>query len=143
MCHCVASSQNGHARLGRLASSSSIVGIATIPQCPRSPRNQPRNTRIALPPGWPPSRPPSSEEFPSDGRCWARPTICLGRAGDACVLGAVERVGNTLYGARVDVELGGCFAHAHAARQSRPDSLSQLVRDRRPAKALTFTLGPP
>jgi hypothetical protein len=26
-------------RLGRLASSSSMVGIATIPQCPRSPRN--------------------------------------------------------------------------------------------------------
>jgi hypothetical protein len=35
-------------RLGRLASSSSIVGIATIPQCPRSPRNQPRNTRINI-----------------------------------------------------------------------------------------------
>src|SRR5467141_1531768 len=35
-------------RFGRLASSSSIVGIATIPQCPRSPRNQPRNTRINI-----------------------------------------------------------------------------------------------
>ena len=35
-------------RLGRLASSSSSVGIATIPQCPRSPRSQPRNTRISI-----------------------------------------------------------------------------------------------
>ena len=35
-------------RLGRLAASSSIVGITTIPQCPRSPRNQPRNTRISI-----------------------------------------------------------------------------------------------
>jgi hypothetical protein len=35
-------------RLGRLASSSSIVGIATIPQRPHSPRNQPRNTRIKI-----------------------------------------------------------------------------------------------
>ena len=35
-------------RLGRLASSSSIVGIATIPQWPRSPRNHPRNTRISM-----------------------------------------------------------------------------------------------
>ena len=35
-------------RLGRLAASSSIVGITTIPQCPRSPRNQPRNTRINI-----------------------------------------------------------------------------------------------
>jgi len=52
------------------------------------------------------------------------------------VLGAVERAGNTLYGARVYVELGRRLAHAHAARQSRPDTLSHL------AKALTFTLGP-
>src|SRR5215813_3439527 len=71
------------------------------------------------------------------------PTICLGRGDDACVLGAVERAGNALYGARVYVELGRRLAHAHAARQSRLDSLSQLIRDRRPAKALTFTLGPP
>ena len=35
-------------RLGRLASSSSIVGIATIPQWPRSPRNHPRSTRISM-----------------------------------------------------------------------------------------------
>src|SRR5262249_41600590 len=69
------------------------------------------------------------------------PPICLSRGGDACVLGAVERVGNTLYGARVYVELGGRLAHAHAVRQSHLDSLSQLIRDRRPAKALTFTLG--
>ena len=72
----------------------------------------------------------------------AGPLICLGRAGDACVVGALERVGDTLYGARVDVELGRRLADAHAARQSRSDSLSQLVRDRRPAKSFTFTLGP-
>jgi hypothetical protein len=35
-------------RLGRRAASSSIVGITTIPQCPRSPRNQPSNTRINI-----------------------------------------------------------------------------------------------
>src|SRR5262245_20708384 len=71
-----------------------------------------------------------------------RPPICL--LGNSCVLGAaVERVGNALYGARVYLELGRRLAHAHAARQRRPDTLSQLVRDRRPAKALTFTLGPP
>ena len=35
-------------RLGRLASSSSSVGIATIRQCPRSPRSQPRNTRMSI-----------------------------------------------------------------------------------------------
>ena len=35
-------------RLGRLASSSSAEGTATIPQCPRSPRSQPRNTRISI-----------------------------------------------------------------------------------------------
>ncbi len=34
--------------LGYLAASSSIVGITTIPQGPRSPRNQPRNTRINI-----------------------------------------------------------------------------------------------
>jgi hypothetical protein len=68
--------------------------------------------------------------------------MCLGRTGDACVLAVVERAGNALYGARIYVELGRRLAHAHAARQSRPDSLSQLIRDGRPAKALTFTLGP-
>src|SRR5262245_45679194 len=62
--------------------------------------------------------------------------------GDACVLGVVEKAGNTLYGARVYVKLGRRLAHAHAARQSCSDSLSQLVRDRRPAKSFTFTLGP-
>src|SRR5262249_41441274 len=67
---------------------------------------------------------------------------CLGRAGDACVVGALERVGDTVYGARVYVKLGRRLAHAHAARQSCSDSLSQLVRDWRPAKAFTFTLGP-
>src|SRR5262249_39680515 len=77
--------------------------------------------------------------IPSDGRCRAGPLICLGRAGDACVVGALERVGDTLYGARVYVKLGRRLAHAHAARQSRSDSLSQLVRDRRPAKSFTFT----
>src|SRR5262249_54819302 len=71
-----------------------------------------------------------------------RTIICLGRAGDACVVGALERVGDTLYGARVYVKLGRRLAHAHAARQSCSDSLSQLVRDRRPAKSFTFTLGP-
>jgi len=67
--------------------------------------------------------------------------MCLHPGGDACVLGVVERAGNALYGARVYVELGRRLAHAHAAHQGRPDSLSQLVRDRRPAKSLTFTLG--
>src|SRR5262249_15279525 len=80
--------------------------------------------------------------IPSDGRCRAGPLICLGRAGDACVVGALERVGDTLYGARVYGKLGRRLAHAHAARQSCSDSLSQLVRDRRPAKSFTFTLGP-
>src|SRR5262249_44127445 len=89
--------------------------------------------------------------IPSDGRrragpliCpgRARPLICLGRAGDACVVGALERVGDTLYGARVYVKLSRRLAHAHAIRQSCSDALSQLVRDRRPAKSLTFTLGP-
>src|SRR6516164_11495986 len=80
--------------------------------------------------------------IPSDGRCRAEPLICLGRAGDACVVGALERVGDTLYGARVYGKLGRRLAHAHAARQSCSDSLSQLVRDRRPAKSFTFTLGP-
>src|SRR5262252_1693610 len=72
----------------------------------------------------------------------AGPPICLRRAGDACVVGALERVSDTLYGARVYVKLGRGLAHAHAARQSCSDSLSQLVRDRRPAKSFTFTLGP-
>src|SRR5215469_5215778 len=49
------------------------------------------------------------------------PTICLGRGDDACILGVVERAGNALHGARVYVELFGRLAHAHAARQSRPD----------------------
>ena len=35
-------------RLGRLASSSSIEGTATMLQCPRSPRSQPRNTRPSI-----------------------------------------------------------------------------------------------
>src|SRR6266481_5131809 len=66
--------------------------------------------------------------------------ICLCR--DACAFGAAERAGNALHSARVYLELGRRLAHAHAARQGRPDSLSQLIRDRRPAKSLTFTLGP-
>src|SRR5262245_3563461 len=94
----------------------------------------------ALPPGA--SRSRRTTGIPSDGRCRAGPLICLGRAGDACVVGALERVGDTLYGARVYVKLGRRLAHAHAARQSCSDSLSQLVRDRRPAKSFTFTLGP-
>src|SRR6266487_547505 len=53
-----------------------------------------------------------------------------------------ERAGNALYSARFYLGLGRRLAHAHAARQSRPDSLSQLIRDRRSAKSLTFTLGP-
>src|SRR6516225_2309708 len=68
--------------------------------------------------------------------------MCLCPAGDACVVGALERVGDTLHGARVYVELGRRLAHAHAARQGRPDTLSHLIRDRRTAKSLTFTLGP-
>src|SRR5262249_31073658 len=63
--------------------------------------------------------------IPSDGSCRAGPLICLGRAGDACVLGAVERAGNTLYSARVYVELGRRLAHTHAVRQSRLNPLSQ------------------
>src|SRR5262245_41872245 len=81
--------------------------------------------------------------IPSDGCCRAGALICLGRAGDACVVGALERVGDTLYGARVYVKLGRRLAHAHAARQSCSDSLSQLVRDRRPAKSFAFILAPP
>src|SRR5262245_24739061 len=42
--------------------------------------------------------------------------MCLCPGGDACVRGVVERAGNTLYGARVYVELGGRLAHAHATR---------------------------
>src|SRR5262249_47057992 len=84
----------------------------------------------------------ASKEPPGFPRCRAGPLICLGRAGDACVVGAFERVGDTLYGARVYVKLRRRLAHAHAARQSCSDSLSQLVRDRRPAKSFTFTPGP-
>src|SRR6266550_9127840 len=69
-----------------------------------------------------------------------RISFCLGR--DACVLYAAERAGNALYGARVDLEFGRRLAHAHAPRQSRPDSFSQLVSDSWPAEAFTFTLGP-
>src|SRR5262249_49693690 len=85
---------------------------------------------------------PGREGIPSDGRRRAGPLICLGRAGDACVVGALERVGDTLYGARVYVKLGRRLAHAHAARQSCSDWISPLVGDRRPAKSFTFTLGP-
>src|SRR5262245_31104619 len=95
----------------------------------------------ALPPGAPLTS-AMTRGIPSDGCCRAGPLICLGRAGDACVVGALERVGDTLYGARVYGKLGRRLAHAHAARQSCSDSLSQLVRDRRPAKSFTFTLGP-
>jgi hypothetical protein len=35
-------------RLGRLASSSSTEGTATVLQCPRAPRSQPRNTRPSI-----------------------------------------------------------------------------------------------
>src|SRR5262245_31423352 len=76
----------------------------------------------ALPTGGPPPRPPRREaQWTLPGRT----TICLGRAGDACVVGALERVGDTLYAARVYLELGRRLAHAHAARKSRPDSLSR------------------
>src|SRR5262249_38275003 len=94
----------------------------------------------APPPPWAPAH-AGTRGIPSDGRCRAGPLICLGRAGDACVVGALERAGDTLYGARVYGKLGRRLAHAHAARQSCSDSLSQLVRDRRPAKSFTFTLG--
>src|SRR6516165_5842642 len=96
----------------------------------------------ALPPGGPLAH-AGTRGIPSDGCCRAGPLICLGRAGDACVLCAGERAGNTLYGARVYVELSRRLAHAHAIRQSCSDSLSQLVRNWRPAKSFTFTLGPP
>src|SRR5262249_14945557 len=81
--------------------------------------------------------------IPSDGRCRAGPLICLGRAGDACVVGALERVGDTLYGARVYGKLGRRLAHAHAARQSCSDSLSQLVRDPRPAESFIVEITRP
>src|SRR5262245_61331862 len=64
--------------------------------------------------------------------------ICLCR--DACVLRAAERVGNTLCGARV--YLAAVFRTLMPPRQSRPDSLSQLVRDGWPAESFAFTLGP-
>src|SRR6516162_3829692 len=85
-----------------------------------------------------PQLPRPDESIPSNGPFRAGPSICLRRAGDACD----ERTGNALYGARVYVELGRRLAHAHATRQSCSDSLSQLVRDRRPAKSFTFTLSP-
>src|SRR6516225_8966675 len=64
---------------------------------------------------------------PQDPEC----TIRLCR--DACFLGAAERAGNALYGARVYVELCRRLAHAHAVRQGRPDTLSQLVLHAWPA----------
>src|SRR6516165_1320263 len=97
---------------------------------------------FARPPPQGPLAHAGTRGIPSDGRCRAGPLICLGRADDACVVGALERAGDTLYGARVYVKLGRRLAHAHAARQSCSDSLSQLVRDWRPAKSFTFTLGP-
>jgi hypothetical protein len=36
-------------RLGRLASSSASIGTATVLQCPRSPRSQPRKPRLSGP----------------------------------------------------------------------------------------------
>jgi hypothetical protein len=56
-------------------------------------------------------------------------------------LGAAERAGNALHSARVCVELGSRLAHAHSARQSRPDTLSQPFRDRRPAGTTAATFG--
>ena len=61
--------------------------------------------------------------MPNGGQCppFATPRaqhpICL--SGDACVLGAAERAGNALYGARVDLKLGGRLPHAHAPQSSR------------------------
>src|SRR6516225_9666305 len=109
--------------------------------CPLSPEWD-EFSIFARPPPQGPLAHAGTRGIPFDGRCRAGPLICLGRAGDACVLGALERVGDTLYGARVYVKLGRRLAHAHAARQSCSDSLSQLVPDRRPAKSFTFTLGP-
>ena len=59
--------------------------------------------------------------IPSDGRCRAGPLNLtglgrLGRAGNACVVGVVERAGNALYSTRVYVELGRRLTHAHATR---------------------------
>src|SRR5258708_7607046 len=89
-----------------------------------------------------------TDAFPQCPRgCWAEPACAspknpISLCRDACVLGAAERAGNTLYGARVYLELGRRLAHTHAARQGRPDTLRHLIRDRRTAKSLTFTLGP-
>ena len=83
------------------------------------------NLRIsrALPPGGLRSR-----QWTLPGRA----PICLGRAGDACALDAAERVGNTLYGARVYVELGRRLGTLMPpARAARIRSVS-----------LSFTLGP-
>src|SRR5215475_5433060 len=88
---------------------------------------------FARPPPGGPLAHAETRGIPSDGRCRAGPLICLGRAGDACVVGALERVGDTLYGPRVYVKLGRRLAHAHAARQGRPDTLSQLVLHAWPA----------
>src|SRR5262249_12138783 len=55
--------------------------------------------------------------------------MCLRPSGDACVVGALERVGDTLYGARVYVKLGRRLAHAHAAPRAvliRSASLSAI-----------------
>src|SRR5262249_5003329 len=68
--------------------------------------------------------------IPSDGRCRAGPLICLGRAGDACVVGALERVGDTLYGARVYVKLGRRLAHAQFSRSPPSRGPRDRVRDR-------------
>src|SRR5262249_32935606 len=110
-----------------------------MPMATSDARREPPGSR-ALPPQGPLAH-AGTRGIPSDGRCRAGPLIVLGRAGDACVVGALERVSDTLYGARVYGKLGRRLAHAHAARQSCSDSLSQLVRDRWPAKSFTFTFG--
>ena len=66
-------------------------------------------------------------------KCTREPAASYLLCRSACALGAAERAGNALYDARVYVELGRRLAHAHAARQGRPDTLSQLVLHAWPA----------
>ena len=61
------------------------------------------------------THPRPDESIPSNGPFRAGPVICLGRAGDACVVGALERVGDTLYGANLAAVLRTLMPPASAA----------------------------
>jgi hypothetical protein len=64
-------------------------------------------------------------------KCTREPAASYLLSRSACALGAAERAGNALYGARVYVELGRPLAHMPPARAARIRSVS-----------LSFTLGP-